>query len=708
MSSSKRTAASVTMSEIAELADVTRPAVSNWRRRFSDFPKPVGTRPGGGEVFLVTEVHAWLKRHGRTVTRHGPAEMLWNFVDHLRGEKSIEELVEIGCAGLALRRFLAGGAEDRRLDVLGPKGTSSYLVEVASMRPDLVEAFHSLEDASPIALEAIQAVFTQMQPYEAGSAVEELLQLGSRAQRYRRNDAVTSETLRELVARVVDPKPDQTVFDMASGLGGFLLDAAIATDNQAHLVGQEINERTRRLSILRLLAHGFDAQIWNGNSLLRDGFPNLRADVVVCDPPYNLRDWGAGAVADDPRWQFGLPPRQDANLAWIQHALYHLRPGGRAYVFLPVSSLFRRGAESRIRVELLKSGAVEAIVALPRGLAEATSVAVALWVMRSPSTVEASDKVLMIDAASSEDQDARSRGRKALDEQTITAIADALVRWRAAPDDFESTPGLAAATSLLELLGTEASLAPGRWVQAPIESDGLAVEAEIEQTAGRLARELRRLSDAPALPDRFPIAVSDGVSSPWRIRDLAEDGDVSILRATRITPDDYRSQGTPVVMQSDLRGRRDESERKYVNVDELRTNPVFTEPGDVILATIGEKPYAVVDRQGGFVLGGSLQALRIHCDWLDPDVVAAFLSSSRTAQFSVGVAIRHGEAPRPRAATAYSSRDRPSSSCPRPARADATMQAAAETAESAFNLKRALVEGLVSGAQFRSTLALIS
>jgi hypothetical protein len=169
------------------------------------------------------------------------------------------------------------------------------------------------------------------------------------------------------------------------------------------------------------------------------------------------------------------------------------------------------------------------------------------------------------------------------------------------------------------------------------------------------------------------------------------------LRATRITPDEYRPEGTPVLMQSDLRGRRDESERKHVNLEELRAKkPVLTEPGDVILATIGEKPYAVVDREGGYVLGGSLQALRIQCDWLDPDVVAAFLSSSRTAQFSVGVAIRHVklqdlELPRLTEAETARLRDLLQST-------EATAQAAAEAAESAGELKRSLVEGLVSGA----------
>jgi len=431
-----------------------------------------------------------------------------------------------------------------------------------------------------------------------------------------------------------------------------------------------------------------------GDSLLDDCFDDLRADLVVCDPPYGLRDWGAEQMANDPRWQFGLPSRQNADLAWIQHAIYHLGSEGRAYVLLPGGSLSRGGNEARIRFEFLKQGVVESVVALPPGLAEVSAVALCLWVLR-PSEVIGASHVLLIDASGSTSEGGAGKAKRSLGAKAVDAIADALVSWRANPDSFDSIPGFAKSIPIFELLNTDAPLAPGRWVQTSSRADGAKIGSELEKIAQRLAASRRRMSDAPPVPASLPIAAANDGLSRWRIRDLAEEGHVSILRATRITPADYRAQGTPVLMQSDLRGRRPRDEQKYVNVKRLKTAPTFTEPGDVILATIGEKPYAVVDREGGSVLGGSLQALRIHCDWLDPDVVAALLSSSHTAQFSTGATIRHvklRDLELPRLTPHETALLREVLH-----RIEATEEAAGETAESAASLKSGLVEGLVSG-----------
>jgi hypothetical protein len=693
----------ITMSEIADLASVSRSAASNWRRRFKDFPTSVETVPGGGDLFRLSEVEEWLRRHDRRVRKLDSTEIVWHAADALRATQPADRVLEFAFAALALHRLLAdqrrprGGDSRESIDpaaVSTPDDVVRLVEGVCEARPDLIDAFAPLKEPSATSSRLIQAIFGQTEPSDLGLIFEELLRRRSRARIYRRGEGGTSETLRELVVRLARPQRDQIILDPAVGEAGFLVDAALAATGPVRLAGQEVNPDTLRVGTLRLLAHGLSGDMCHGNSLLDDCFGDLRADLVVCDPPYGLRDWGAEQMANDQRWRFGLPSRQNADLAWIQHAVYHLGPEGRAYVLLPAGSLSRGGNEARIRFEFLKQGVVESVVALPPGLADASAVALSLWILR-PSELIGASHVLLIDASGSTSMAGAGKAKRSLGAKTVDAIADALASWRTNPDGFESIPGFATSIPIFELLNTDAPIAPGRWVQTVSRADGAKIGSELEKIAERLAVSRRRMSDAPPVPASLPIVpANDGVSR-WRIRDLAEEGHVSILRATRITPQDYRTQGTPVLMQSDLRGRSPGDEPKYVNVKNLKTAPVFTERGDVILATIGEKPYAVVDRKGGSVLGGSLQALRIHCDWLDPDVVAALLSSSRTAQFSVGVTVRHVklrdlELPKltpDETALLREILDR----------IEATEQPAGEAAESAASLKRGLVEGLVSG-----------
>src|SRR5699024_1001329 len=127
-----------------------------------------------------------------------------------------------------------------------------------------------------------------------------------------------------------------------------------------------------------------------------DPDPDLRADVVIAEPPFNLRlDYDLRLT--DPRFVFGVPPARNADTAWLQHAIAHLTDTGRAFVITAHGALFRGGAEERLRTELLRQGCVETIVGLPGGMSAYTSIPLALWVLRRPNN-EQSD-VLLIDAS---------------------------------------------------------------------------------------------------------------------------------------------------------------------------------------------------------------------------------------------------------------------------------------------------------------------
>ncbi|TDD56485.1 hypothetical protein E1286_02340 [Nonomuraea terrae] len=136
--------------------------------------------------------------------------------------------------------------------------------------------------------------------------------------------------------------------------------------------GQELNENTARLASIRLRLHGFDTRIEVGDSLRADAFAGEQFDAVVCNPPFNERGWGYDELTSDPRWEFGLPPRGESELAWVQHCLAHVRPGGLVVIMMPGVAAGRRPGR-RVRGNLLRAGVLRAIVSLFPGAAPASS-----------------------------------------------------------------------------------------------------------------------------------------------------------------------------------------------------------------------------------------------------------------------------------------------------------------------------------------------
>ena len=157
-----------------------------------------------------------------------------------------------------------------------------------------------------------------------------------------------------------------TILDPAAGTGELL---AAALDRGARRVaGQELDPALARLAETRLLMATSQgrAEIRAGDSLLQDAYDGLQADVVLCHPPFASRDWHPGELAGDARWEYGIPPKSESELAWAQHALAHLRPGGRAVLLMP-PAVASRPSGRRIRAGLLRDGAIRAIVSLPPG-----------------------------------------------------------------------------------------------------------------------------------------------------------------------------------------------------------------------------------------------------------------------------------------------------------------------------------------------------
>lgn len=271
-----------------------------------------------------------------------------------------------------------------------------------------------------------------------------------------------------------------TIYDPACGSGGmFVQSERFFEEHGGHrgelkIVGQESNPTTWRLARMNLAIRGIEGDLGPepADSFMRDLHPDLRADYVLANPPFNARAWGALALDHDPRFRFGTPPDQNANFAWVQHIIHHLAPGGLAGLVLANGSLTVGGREGEIRRKIVEADLVDAIVALPARLFYSTAIPVCLWLL-SRDKARARDRrgqVLMIDAR---DLGVMvDRTHLALRPEEIAALAGLYHAWRGVPvsenmssETYEDIPGRCRAVDLATLAGNDFVLAPMRYVR---------------------------------------------------------------------------------------------------------------------------------------------------------------------------------------------------------------------------------------------------
>ncbi|MBM7440527.1 class I SAM-dependent DNA methyltransferase [Streptomyces sp. HB132] len=337
----------VTGSEIARLAGVTRAAVSNWRRRYDDFPAQVGGA-ANSPLYALAEVQVWLdrQRKGQEVS---PEVELWQAMRAAFGEQMTAGLAEVA-AMLAGAR--AAGLPD----------------DVATR----VEAL--LEREGPVDL--------------VNGLTERFMDSARRAG----SDQVTSERVVRAVCHFVPELPsDATVFDPACGIGVLLLSVAQEVGARCH--GQEIDADSARFAQLRADVLGRSGvRIVAGDSLRADGWPDLRADLVVCDPPAGVTEWGRDELLLDSRWELGTPSKAEGELAWLQHAYAHTDQGGQVLMVMPASVAYRK-AGRRIRAELVRRGILRQLIALPPGTATSHALPVHLWCLRRPEGTGSAEEI---------------------------------------------------------------------------------------------------------------------------------------------------------------------------------------------------------------------------------------------------------------------------------------------------------------------------
>jgi type I restriction enzyme M protein len=183
------------------------------------------------------------------------------------------------------------------------------------------------------------------------------------------------------------------VYDPCCGSGGMFvqsekfIEAHQGKIGDISIYGQESNYTTWRLAKMNLAIRGIDAQIAHGDTFHKDGHPDLKADYVLANPPFNDSDWRGDLLKDDPRWVYGVPPAGNANYAWVQHFLHHLAPDGTAgFVLANGSMSSNQSGEGEIRKNIVEADLVDCMVALPGQLFYSTQIPVCLWFLTRTKT----------------------------------------------------------------------------------------------------------------------------------------------------------------------------------------------------------------------------------------------------------------------------------------------------------------------------------
>ena len=286
------------------------------------------------------------------------------------------------------------------------------------------------------------------------------------------------------------------VFDPCCGSGGMFVQSEKFVEEHGGRIGdiaiygQESNPTTRRLCKMNLAIRGIDGNIAkeHADSFRRDLHKDLKADFVLANPPFNDSDWGGDKLADDVRWKYGVPPKGNANFAWVQHFVHHLAPKGRAgFVLANGSMSSNTSGEGEIRKNLIEADMVECMVAMPGQLFYSTQIPVCLWFVTRKKAAKRKGQTLFLDARKLGAM--IDRVHRELTGEEIQRLADTYHAWQGTKGagKYEDIPGFCKSATTDEIREHGHVLTPGRYVGAEeIEDD----DEPFNEKMARLAAEL--------------------------------------------------------------------------------------------------------------------------------------------------------------------------------------------------------------------------
>lgn len=410
-----------------------------------------------------------------------PEEARWDYIAGNAGQANLGEMIDD--AMLAIEQH-----NDRLRGVL-PRDYASRELDKTRLKSvvDLVSGigFEDLETDRDI-LGRIYEYFLMKFDMEYGRGAGEF---------YTPKDVV------QLLVEMVEPYHGR-VYDPCCGSGGMFVQSAKFLDehggkvNDISVYGQESNPTTWKLAKMNMALQGIEADLGDqwADTFRLVKHPDLRADHVLANPPYNIDDWHR--AEDDARWtHFGVPPASNANYAWMEHIWHHLAPGGTAGVVMANGAMTTgTNAEAAIREAMLAGDAIDCVVTLPSQLFYTTQIPVCLFFLskgRDGSTGqrERLREVLFIDAKNLGKM--VSRTNKELTDTDIKQISDTYHAWRGTADHvaaaYADEPGFCKSATLEDIAGHGHVLTPGRYVGLPeVEGDGVPIDAKLKKLVAEM------------------------------------------------------------------------------------------------------------------------------------------------------------------------------------------------------------------------------
>lgn len=308
----------------------------------------------------------------------------------------------------------------------------------------------------------------------------------------------TPASVVKLLVQMIEPYKGR-VFDPCCGSGGMFVQSEKFIKEHGGRVGdlavygQESNATTWRLCKMNLAIRGIEGNLGeaNADSFGNDQHPDLKADFILANPPFNDSDWGGEKYKDDVRWKYGTPPTGNANYAWIQHFIHHLSPIGIAGFVMANGALSSNTSnEGTIRENIVKAGLVDCIVALPDKLFYTTGIPASLWFVSrdryNNKFRDRHDEILFIDARKMGKM--IDRRHRELTKDELQQIADTYHNWRNKNGKYEDVKGFCKAASVDEVQKNSYVLTPGRYVGTDFEmEDDEEFEAKMKRLTGELS-----------------------------------------------------------------------------------------------------------------------------------------------------------------------------------------------------------------------------
>jgi len=339
-----------------------------------------------------------------------------------------------------------------------------------------------------------------------GQVYEYFLGMFASAEGKRGGQFYTPASIVKTLVAVLAPHHGK-VYDPCCGSGGMFVQSERFIEahggklGDVSIYGQEANPTTWRLAAMNLAIRGIDYNLGRepDDTFRRNQHPDLRADFILANPPFNISDWWHGSLEGDPRWVYGTPPQGNANYAWLQHMLYHLKPTGHAGIVLANGSMSSsQNSEGDIRRAMVDADVVEVMIALPGQLFFNTQIPACLWFLAKQKTTRKGE-VLFIDARKLGSM--ISRVQCEFTDEVIARIAATVAAWRGeSAETYADVAGYCRSVPLAEIAEHGHVLSPGRYVGAEeVEDDDEAFSDKMQKLTEKLGEQMAKGVELDAL-----------------------------------------------------------------------------------------------------------------------------------------------------------------------------------------------------------------